>query len=422
SATATGGGSIFIDETDDITLSSVSAGGDVEVTTHSDGTITVNSVSAGNTVTLTVLSGTRAPGVGSILAGGESGSNLSALAAHLVARGDIGTSVNALRTNLGTLDASAPNGSIYISEADSLLVNTLAAGADASVVNASGNLAVNTVAASGRATLSAAGGALTGGAGTSANVTSSSVVLGSRGDIGSSDNYLRLSAGSLDASCTEGSLYVRNLASGAMSLGDVSTGQDVRIEGSGDFSLSSVRAGRDVYLTSSDGSVFSANSGHTNLTSGRDAKIIVGGAVGLNGVPFGVNIPGVLSISASGSIGGYSVVIVGPNNLVLLNQPPGKVSNNSPESGGGGEKKENQDILRAISNADNPFIANVPGFYSRMLLMIVTPDDVKPTKSPFMDADAGSEDFLYVTPVMEREPEKELVVPPAFLLREGDDE
>jgi filamentous hemagglutinin family protein len=422
SATALGG-SIFIDESDDITLRSVTGGVDVYVTTHSDGTITVNSVSAGNLLSLVVLGGVRAPGAGSILADGTVGVNVSAPSGHLVARGDIGTSSSALRTSLGTLDASAPNGSVYISEADTLLVNTLSAGTNASVTCATGNMVLNTLTAGGRASLTAPGGTVSGGTGSTANVTSSSVVLGSRGDTGSSGNYLRISSGALDATCTEGSLYVRNLSSGSMSLGDVSAGQDIRLEGTGDFSLGSVRAVRDAYLTLSSGSVFSGTPGRTNLSSGRDARIVVGGVIGLSGTPFGVNIPGVLSVSASGSIGGYSVVINGPNNLVLLNQPPGKVANNTSE-GGGENQKELLSILQAVSNADNPFIANVPGFHSILLLMVVSPGDTEPEPDPLLDEEALTGDYLYVTPALKREAaeEKEPVVPPPFLMREEGDE
>jgi filamentous hemagglutinin family protein len=401
SATALGG-SIFIDESDDITLRSVTGGVDVYVTTHSDGTITVNSVSAGNLLSLVVLGGVRAPGAGSILADGTVGVNVSAPSGHLVARGDIGTSSSALRTSLGTLDASAPNGSVYISEADTLLVNTLSAGTNASVTCATGNMVLNTLTAGGRASLTAPGGTVSGGTGSTANVTSSSVVLGSRGDTGSSGNYLRISSGALDATCTEGSLYVRNLSSGSMSLGDVSAGQDIRLEGTGDFSLGSVRAVRDAYLTLSSGSVFSGTPGRTNLSSGRDARIVVGGVIGLSGTPFGVNIPGVLSVSASGSIGGYSVVINGPNNLVLLNQPPGRVLDNSiaigEKEGGGGVVGDV--YLQAVSNADNPFIANVPGYYTLMLLRVMDSREVNPAENPIMDA--PYEKGLYLTPLIKR--------------------
>jgi hypothetical protein len=164
------------------------------------------------------------------------------------------------------------------------------------------------------------------------------------------------------------------------------------------MSLNSVRAGRDAYLTSSDGSVFSGSSGRTNLSAGRDAKILAGQVVGSSTVPFGVNIPGVLSISAGGSIGGYSVVIAGPNNLVLLNQPPGKVLDNSTDNGG--VLPADQLYLQAISNADDPFIANVPGFYTRMLLMVVFPGDVEPVKDLIVDAPL--EKGLYLTPVLHR--------------------
>jgi len=371
-------GSIFISEEDAMTLNNITAASEVNVTTHNDGIITINSIVA-DIVNLTVLSSSRAPSSGSIVAGSGTGINIRARVTNLNARGDIGQSSDPLRTTIGTVVATAAGGGIYINETDALILENLFTSGNISVTTASGDLTVGGVTASGAAsavTLNAASGGILDGNAGEANVTAFSASFQSANSVGIAGDPLEVSLSQLYAAATTGGIFLNGL--GNLTLNRVASASDLSVTAAQNLTLILASAVGNAALTATSGSILSGNPGGINLTAGGSASLIAGNVVGTSAAPLGVNVPGQLNLSAYGSIDGVSANISG--NAPHLNPVyvSGRVQLNNQDFGGGIPSY----YLQAISNADNPFIANVPDFYTvNHLIFIVSTDEEEDKRS-----------------------------------------
>jgi hypothetical protein len=141
---------IYISEADGITLDTLVAVTDIDIDNAADDII-VDTVTAGGAVTMDASAG-------SILNDGDTGTYLAAATADLDALNDIGAAGDKLDTEITTLQADAAN--IYITEADGITLNTLAADTDIDIDNSAGDIIVDTVTSGGAVTIEAVAGSI----------------------------------------------------------------------------------------------------------------------------------------------------------------------------------------------------------------------------------------------------------------------
>ncbi len=183
SAVASNGGN-FLKAKGVITATLVRAiGGDLEMSADGDLTLGLAEADASHTVKLTSTYGGLVDGnAGAINIRGGTG-NLNAVR--------IGTSSDAIETELGTLAAVASSGGIYISELNGLTVTTLEAqglGSDI-VLKTGGDLILGSVKAAGdKVNIQVTGGAISDGNGGALNITADQLDITATGGIGALQN------------------------------------------------------------------------------------------------------------------------------------------------------------------------------------------------------------------------------------------
>ena len=150
---------------------------------HSVGIMSANNVTLQDSNNISLASSTAGnfsvTAGGAILDGDASAINITATTANLIAASNIGTAVDPLETNVGTLNASTTSGG-YFNEANAVTLANIPAGGgnDIAFSNTSGNMTVNSVTTAGGAvTLASPSGAILDGNGAASNVTAGTLTV-----------------------------------------------------------------------------------------------------------------------------------------------------------------------------------------------------------------------------------------------------
>jgi len=145
--------------------------------------------------------------------------NITASTANLTAGTNIATSGDPLETTVGTLNATANAGGVFISEADAVTLGTITAtgaGNDVVVTNTTGDMTVGTVTAPDQVTLTSTAGAILDGndppAGT-INVTATTLVATAASGIGTASNPVEVTVSNLTTTGGTGSVFITNSGS-----------------------------------------------------------------------------------------------------------------------------------------------------------------------------------------------------------------
>jgi hypothetical protein len=327
---------------------------------------TAGAIDAGaNTATLTAQTGG--------IEGGGTTNDITAGTASLTALQSIGSASDPLDTNINTLNAAANSGSIYIDESNALTLDSVFAHQNVNVTTHSGgNITVNLVAAD-VVTLTVLDapkapdtGAILAVPGSALNIIARVANLYAGTDIGAADNPIRVQLQNLSATADASSIYINN-NSATLTLQNIVATGSVNLITLGDLVLNSVSA-QSAALAATAGSILPAAGTSTALSIGSNAYLLAGaGSIGNTGRPLPVSVAGNLTVSAPNPSPGMVAVDLSGNvgNLVLVNV------NGPVEVNGQIGLSDPYAYLRAISNIDNPFIANEPDFYSRNLIFIV---------------------------------------------------
>jgi hypothetical protein len=384
------GGSIYVVESDAVTLGEVVSSGEVSISNMS-GAMTVGSVFSGSSVVLA--------SAGSMLDGNAGSDNVTCGTATLSSGSDIGSSTDALDTAVDSLTAAAPSGSIYLDERDAILLESVSALNEASVTTHSGgNITLNQVSAD-VVTLTVLdepkapySGAILAVAGTGLNIIARIANLSARSDIGEASNYIRVRFEILSAIADHADIYINNSAPETLTLQSVEATGTVNITNLGTILMNSL-VSQGAVLVATGGSVLSvAPAGSTALSIAQNAYLLAGaGSVGASGSPLPVNVAGTLTVSAPNPPAGNAVTLSGYINRLVLENVNGPV-----EVNGRSGMIDPMAYLRAISNIDNPYLANVPGFCSWSLIVIR--DDETEGRRGLIHAEGGSGIPLYLTP------------------------
>jgi hypothetical protein len=147
-----------------LVINAVTASGDVTLSTTTSGDITLGGVMSPNTVTIT-----SAGGITDI---NGPAANISANTVNLAASANIGTSGDPIETTVGTLNATATTGGIYIYETDTVTLNNVVAGGNVTISNRTGDMIINSITATaGGIDLTASTGSILDGNGNANNLT-----------------------------------------------------------------------------------------------------------------------------------------------------------------------------------------------------------------------------------------------------------
>ena len=199
--------SAAIDNSGSITLSNGSTGTKNVKVRASEGVILTGTVSATNSLDVT-------SDTGSILAA-QAGTSLVGRTVNLSAGQEVGDEALALSTQSNTVNASAGNGGVYLSESNGLTIGTLtAAGTDNNVVlNATqGGITVGSITATGGdVTLTAGNGGITA-TGSGTNVTAGSLTTSSKTATGAANKALATNVDAITATTTsaQAGVYMAN--------------------------------------------------------------------------------------------------------------------------------------------------------------------------------------------------------------------
>jgi trimeric autotransporter adhesin len=225
---------------------------------------------------------------GAILDGDASAINITATTASLIAASTIGTAVDPLETNVGTLNASTTSGGIFINEANGITLGDISAGGgNIAISNASGNMTVNALTTTGGGvTLTSFGGAIQDGNGAANNVTAGTLTVSAANGIDLDTTLTALSSasvtgtGSIDIS-NAGALAVNNATSANGNIALNTTGGNLAINmvtaggigtvvlsttTSGDVTLGTVATPNSVTITSA-GRITDTNGVVNNITA-----------------------------------------------------------------------------------------------------------------------------------------------------------
>ena len=283
---------------------------DVDHTNGSAGGILPSVVNAPMTIgTINVGSGTvvlQAKG-GSILGAAGVTPNITAMQVNLTTEagvggipgsyfGSIGTSAGPLRTDVGMLTATASDGGVFISEANSVMINKIIAqekgvspqtgangtvvvvptggsatnGTSDAVISAGGDMVILDLKAADRLTLTA-GGIIADGNQDNPNIMARDLVMTAGGSIGNESDTLETTVMSLQATTTDGGVFISE-ADGAnvSSVTAGGTGNDITItSGAGSLVIGALTAvGGDVTVKASFESITDGNGGAANITAG----------------------------------------------------------------------------------------------------------------------------------------------------------
>ena len=301
-ATANAGG-VYIGESNGLTLTNVDAAGagsDV-VITSATGDIAVNTVTAADQVSLSAVTG-------AIVNDGISVPGVEASTLTLNAGTHIGTSAARLSTNATSLNATSANGGIFVTEASGLSLTASATNGEVDILTTNGVLTVASVSGDG-VTLSAGGvgngivlnGTVDAGAG-DADLTASGAISGtgqvlanaftaSGSSIGSGGTRLNTTVGSLDATSTNGGIFVTELNDLILTANATGGAVDVRTT-NGALTVSSA-----------------SGTGVTLMTSGADNGIALNGAV--NAGAGDANLTATGAITGSGTVSAATLTASG---------------------------------------------------------------------------------------------------------------
>ncbi len=240
---------------------------------------------------------------------------------------NVGDASRALNIQSETLNASAADGGVYLSESNGLTIGSILAGGaghDVAVRVAQGNVALGSIAATGKVSLSADNGAITDNNGSAMNLSGSELTISANNAIGTAANALETSADAITASTkvAQAGIYLSNdKALNALSLS--TPNGDVQV-GIGSGSLSHNHSTNALALTDASGLDLSfTNSAAGILVNG----LALGAGNSLNLVAAGNITKGSGSIlaknvnlDASGSIGGASALLTKAEALNLLSR------------------------------------------------------------------------------------------------------
>ena len=195
----------------------------------------LGSVTSVNTLTIT--------SAGGITDTNGAGANISANTASLTASANIGTSGDPIETTVGTLNATATAGGIYINETDAVELGNVFAGGgnDVMIANLTGDITVNSVTAvGGMVSLTVPGGAILDGNGSANNVTANSLAVTAATGIGLDTTINTLTSASVTGL---GSINISN--NGPLSVANATTtnGSIALNATNGDLDITSVNAG-----------------------------------------------------------------------------------------------------------------------------------------------------------------------------------
>lgn len=286
----TDSGSIDLDSTDNITLAGLTTtSGSLSVTTTA-GAI----VDGGDThVDLVSVTGTA---------------TLSALS--------IGTEVDVIETTVGTLDATATNGGIYVHETDDLTLGTVAANgvdADIGILSHTGTITTSSVTATDHIQLTASLGSIVDDGTASALTTADSITLTTAADVGSAANSFNTDVNTVTANAANVSL---SNANDLLVTSVTATDSATLAATSGDITVAAISTGGNTVISAVLGSVLGDASGGTNINAvglGITATNDIGGTDALV-----TNVTTLAASTASGDInvdnvstGGLSIGSVG---------------------------------------------------------------------------------------------------------------
>jgi len=283
--TYTGGQLNFVSSTDQL-----SASGAALTLENTGGHLVLTTIDAGaGAANLTAQ--------GSIKDDANDTTKLTAATATLRAGGAIGAAGNELDTAVGTLNATANAGGVYVREDDALTLTASASGAgkDIDVRTATGNLTLGSVAAPDQVVL-VAGGSIAAAVPANTAISASGATL----DAGAGIGPLNTSLATLSATAAGGGLSISN--SRALNLSSAAATDDITVTASGNLTIGAVSApGKTVTLTS-NGEIIDGNGAATNVTA--NAANLSGSKIGASGAAIGT---AVNELTLSASAGGIYV-------------------------------------------------------------------------------------------------------------------
>ncbi|MCB5163092.1 beta strand repeat-containing protein, partial [Marinomonas algarum] len=240
-----GAGSVFVTETNGLTLGKVSGTNNITVTTTAGNLVLDQAVTA-NAVSL--VSGA------SILDAGTNGS-ITANTLTMTAQEAIGSATKAINTTVGTLTASATNGSVYVTDTDDLIVGNVTSSNDDVVLAASGALTMAD----------------------NAMITADNLTMTAGTAIGSVTKAMNTTVETLTASAGAGSVFVTETDS--IRLASITaTDNAVNVTAASDITIDRVNA-KSVSLVTSAGSITGNSSTVPNVTA-TDLSLQSGANIG----------------------------------------------------------------------------------------------------------------------------------------------
>lgn len=304
-ATTTSGG-VFIRETNALSLTASTLGGDIDVRTAT-GDMTLGQVSATGLVTLHAG--------GAILDGNANTNNVSADTLDLVALSGIGTGGDGLETSVNDLTASGgAGGGLFLSNNKTLtLTSASATGGNVSVA-AAGNLTLaGALNATGQDVVLSAIGELIDMNVVGDDITANNATLNAA-KIGVSGDKIETRLASLTAATTSGGIFVSNtgtnLALVATALGQSA---DIDINTTGDIVLDTATAQGDTVKLRAGGGITDGNDPppptQVNITA-KTLDIAAPGGIGTTFNPLEVDVDQVATVD--GGTNGASVTNAGP--------------------------------------------------------------------------------------------------------------
>ena len=276
SATATGGG-LFVSNALALTMTSLTAGGNISLSAGGNLTLPAGGLSAlGFAVTLSAI-GDLSVGLGA----------LTANSLNITAR-VVGTVLNHLNTATNTLTVASSGGAIYVDNTSAALTIVTATavgfGGDAEITN-TGSIALGSVTAAGDDVVLTAGGlnAITDNNGATVNVTAGSLDITALGGIGVGDP-LEIDVDSLTANGGAPGAFLNNaselfLTGAALATSGAYNASSITIEDQGGAVIT-VGGAQSLSLTTTAGPIVMLNQGDTIAVTGAATMFIQAGIVG----------------------------------------------------------------------------------------------------------------------------------------------
>jgi len=331
----TGNGSVFIGETDGVTLTNVTAGGAHAVTVTAGGNITVGTVQAAASVALTTTSGSIQ----------DDNDNLTVIATDaltLSAAGNIGSTgtIEQIDTAVASLNATATSGSVYLREQNGLELGTVTAGGvsgDVEITSTTGSITVGAVSAVDSVTLTATNGSILDD-GLATRIVADRLALNAGASVGASPtaSWIDTDVDSLSVFSGAGSsgVFIDEL-DGLTVTSVTTTGvlSDISISAGGDLSVGTVTTNSgNVELASTAGSILNDGDNTTRISANQLTLSATGSiGVGANG-PIDTNVDSLIASAGAGS-----VFIRELNGLMLTNVSAAGAGNDIDITSDGGD-------------------------------------------------------------------------------------